>query len=181
MVMNAAEDEDTYRCGAGQWCSEPVLWTTWEYQGSLCSDSAGSSLALADQDFIAVVKKAPEGACGRPRVRQAVRQGDEQQFRRAIGFAGAVFAAGRTRGGLATETSGLDKKNSHFDELWCAGYIGCYCSYFYMLGVGCRFGASPIVYRYDDWSNTAPLQMVEFYPILFACHLNIGLFGFGSL
>ena len=126
-------------------------------------------------------QKAPEGACGRPRVRQAVRQGDEQQFRRAIGFAGAVFAAGRTRGGLATETSGLDKKNSHFDELWCAGYIGCYCSYFYMLGVGCRFGASPIVYRYDDWSNTAPLQMVEFYLILFACHLNIGLFGFGSL
>ena len=57
MVMNAAEDEDTYRCGAGQWCSEPVLWTTWEYQGSLCSDSAGSFLALADQDFIAVVKK----------------------------------------------------------------------------------------------------------------------------
>jgi len=57
MVMNAAQDEDTYRCGAGEWCSEPVLWTTWEYQGSLCPNSAGSFLALADQDFIAVVKK----------------------------------------------------------------------------------------------------------------------------
>ena len=43
-----------------------------------------------------------------------------------------------------------------------------------------QIGASPIVYRYVDWSNTVPLQMVEFYLILFTCHLNIGLFVFGA-
>merc|ERR1712187_1075576 len=35
--------------------------------------------------------------------------------------------------------------------------------------------ASPIVYRYIDWSITVPLQMVEFYLILSAVQPSIGV------
>merc|ERR1712242_286306 len=38
--------------------------------------------------------------------------------------------------------------------------------YFYMREFWVQLGASPIVYRYIDWSITVPLQMVEFYLIL---------------
>merc|ERR1719199_2040916 len=40
--------------------------------------------------------------------------------------------------------------------------------YFYMRSFWVKIGASPIVYRYIDWSLTVPLQMVEFYLILSA-------------
>merc|ERR1712157_26213 len=46
--------------------------------------------------------------------------------------------------------------------------------YFYMLEFWVQVGASPIVYRYIDWSITVPLQMVEFYLILSAVQPNIG-------
>ena len=40
--------------------------------------------------------------------------------------------------------------------------------YFYMREVWVTTGESPTVYRYIDWVITVPLQMVEFYLILFA-------------
>ncbi|MEC7163389.1 MAG: bacteriorhodopsin, partial [Pseudomonadota bacterium] len=40
--------------------------------------------------------------------------------------------------------------------------------YFYMREVWVTTGESPTVYRYIDWLITVPLQMVEFYLILFA-------------
>jgi len=46
--------------------------------------------------------------------------------------------------------------------------------YFYMREYWVKFGQSPIVYRYIDWSITVPLQMVEFYLILSAVNPNIG-------
>merc|ERR1712045_7493 len=41
--------------------------------------------------------------------------------------------------------------------------------YFYMREFWVQLGASPIVYRYIDWSITVPLQMIEFYLILSRC------------
>lgn len=46
--------------------------------------------------------------------------------------------------------------------------------YFYMREFWVQIGASPIVYRYIDWTITVPLQMVEFYLILSAVQPNIG-------
>merc|ERR1711899_518758 len=46
--------------------------------------------------------------------------------------------------------------------------------YFYMREFWVQLGASPIVYRYIDWSITVPLQMVEFYLILSAVQPNLG-------
>merc|ERR1711904_141819 len=40
--------------------------------------------------------------------------------------------------------------------------------YFYMREFWVQVGASPILYRYIDWSITVPLQMIEFYLILAA-------------
>merc|ERR1711884_772681 len=45
--------------------------------------------------------------------------------------------------------------------------------YFYMREFWVQLGASPIVYRYIDWSITVPLQMVEFYLILSAVQPNL--------
>jgi len=45
--------------------------------------------------------------------------------------------------------------------------------YFYMREYWVKFGQSPIVYRYIDWSITVPLQMIEFYLILSAVNPNI--------
>jgi len=45
--------------------------------------------------------------------------------------------------------------------------------YFYMREYWVKFGQSPIVYRYIDWSITVPLQMVEFYLILSAVQPNL--------
>merc|ERR1712061_529578 len=46
--------------------------------------------------------------------------------------------------------------------------------YFYMREFWVQIGSSPIVYRYIDWSITAPLQMIEFYLILSAVQPNLG-------
>jgi len=46
--------------------------------------------------------------------------------------------------------------------------------YLYMREYWVKFGQSPIVYRYIDWSITVPLQMVEFYLILSAVNPNLG-------
>merc|ERR1712190_688189 len=46
--------------------------------------------------------------------------------------------------------------------------------YFYMREFWVQLGTSPIVYRYIDWSITVPLQMIEFYLILFACNDQVG-------
>merc|ERR1719210_3048278 len=46
--------------------------------------------------------------------------------------------------------------------------------YFYMREFWVQIHASPIVYRYIDWTITMPLQMVEFYLILSAVQPNIG-------
>merc|ERR1711884_54837 len=46
--------------------------------------------------------------------------------------------------------------------------------YFYMREYWVLLHASPILYRYIDWSITVPLQMVEFYLILSAVQPNIG-------
>ena len=40
--------------------------------------------------------------------------------------------------------------------------------YMYMRGVWIQTGDSPTVYRYIDWLITVPLQMIEFYLILYA-------------
>jgi bacteriorhodopsin len=40
--------------------------------------------------------------------------------------------------------------------------------YFYMREFWVKVGQSPVVYRYIDWSITVPLQMIEFYLILYA-------------
>merc|ERR1712182_156588 len=45
--------------------------------------------------------------------------------------------------------------------------------YFYMREFWVQVGASPILYRYIDWSITVPLQMIEFYLILAAVQPNI--------
>jgi len=45
--------------------------------------------------------------------------------------------------------------------------------YWYMREYWVKFGQSPIVYRYIDWSITVPLQMVEFYLILSAVNPRI--------
>merc|ERR1712187_727645 len=47
--------------------------------------------------------------------------------------------------------------------------------YFYMREFWVQIQASPIVYRYIDWSITVPLQMVEFYLILSAVKPDIGV------
>jgi len=46
--------------------------------------------------------------------------------------------------------------------------------YLYLREYWVKFGQSPIVYRYIDWSITVPLQMVEFYLILSAVNPRIG-------
>merc|ERR1711988_690911 len=46
--------------------------------------------------------------------------------------------------------------------------------YFYMREYWVQLQASPIVYRYIDWSLTVPLQMVEFYLILQAVKPDLG-------
>jgi len=46
--------------------------------------------------------------------------------------------------------------------------------YLYMREYWVKFGQSPIVYRYIDWSITVPLQMVEFYLILSAVNPRLG-------
>ena len=40
--------------------------------------------------------------------------------------------------------------------------------YMYMRGIWVQTGDSPTVYRYIDWLITVPLQMIEFYLILYA-------------
>jgi len=45
--------------------------------------------------------------------------------------------------------------------------------YFYMREFWVQIGASPILYRYIDWSITVPLQMIEFYLILSAAKANV--------
>merc|ERR1711937_1107898 len=46
--------------------------------------------------------------------------------------------------------------------------------YFYMREFWVQIHASPILYRYIDWSITVPLQMIEFYLILSAVKPTIG-------
>jgi hypothetical protein len=46
--------------------------------------------------------------------------------------------------------------------------------YFYMREYWVQLQASPIVYRYIDWSLTVPLQMIEFFLILQAAKPGIG-------
>jgi len=46
--------------------------------------------------------------------------------------------------------------------------------YFYMREYWVQLQASPIVYRYIDWSLTVPLQMIEFFLILQAVKPDIG-------
>jgi len=46
--------------------------------------------------------------------------------------------------------------------------------YFYMREYWVQIHASPIVYRYIDWSITVPLQMIEFWLILSAVQPNLG-------
>merc|ERR1712100_889852 len=46
--------------------------------------------------------------------------------------------------------------------------------YFYMREYWVQIQASPIVYRYIDWSLTVPLQMIEFYLILQAVKPDLG-------
>merc|ERR1739844_119405 len=50
--------------------------------------------------------------------------------------------------------------------------------YFYMREFWVQIGASPILYRYIDWTITVPLQMIEFYLILSAVKsdLSQGMF-----
>merc|ERR1712211_107705 len=45
--------------------------------------------------------------------------------------------------------------------------------YFYMREFWVQLGASPVLYRYIDWSITVPLQMIEFYLILAAVNSSI--------
>merc|ERR1711907_297501 len=53
--------------------------------------------------------------------------------------------------------------------------------YMYMREYWVATGASPIVYRYIDWSITVPLQMIEFNLILKAAKAPIGAAGFWKL
>merc|ERR1711912_137566 len=46
--------------------------------------------------------------------------------------------------------------------------------YFYMREFWVQIHASPILYRYIDWSITVPLQMIEFNLILKAVQPNLG-------
>jgi len=46
--------------------------------------------------------------------------------------------------------------------------------YFYMRAFWVQLHASPILYRYIDWTITVPLQMIEFYLILAAVKPDIG-------
>jgi len=46
--------------------------------------------------------------------------------------------------------------------------------YFYMREFWVKVGDSPVVYRYIDWSITVPLQMIEFYLILYAAAKSSG-------
>jgi len=46
--------------------------------------------------------------------------------------------------------------------------------YMYMREYWVQVHKSPIVYRYIDWSITVPLQMIEFYLILFAANSKVG-------
>merc|ERR1711877_39415 len=46
--------------------------------------------------------------------------------------------------------------------------------YFYMREYWVLLQASPVLYRYIDWSITVPLQMIEFYLILSAVQHDIG-------
>merc|ERR1712134_42281 len=46
--------------------------------------------------------------------------------------------------------------------------------YFYMREFWVTVHASPIVYRYIDWSLTVPLQMIEFYLVLSAVKPDLG-------
>merc|ERR1719214_553292 len=46
--------------------------------------------------------------------------------------------------------------------------------YFYMREYWVTIKATPIVYRYIDWSLTVPLQMIEFYLILQAVKPDLG-------
>merc|ERR1712029_363346 len=46
--------------------------------------------------------------------------------------------------------------------------------YFYMREYWVQLRASPIVYRYIDWSLTVPLQMIEFFLILQAVKPDLG-------
>jgi len=46
--------------------------------------------------------------------------------------------------------------------------------YFYMREFWVQIHATPILYRYIDWSITVPLQMIEFYLILAAVKPTIG-------
>merc|ERR1712196_160560 len=45
--------------------------------------------------------------------------------------------------------------------------------YFYMREYWVQLQASPIVYRYIDWSLTVPLQMIEFFLIMNAVNPNV--------
>merc|ERR1712217_92884 len=47
--------------------------------------------------------------------------------------------------------------------------------YFYMREYWVQIHASPIVYRYIDWSLTVPLQMIEFFLILQAVKPDLGV------
>merc|ERR1712193_544530 len=47
--------------------------------------------------------------------------------------------------------------------------------YFYMREYWVQLHASPIVYRYIDWSLTVPLQMIEFFLILQAVKPDLGV------
>merc|ERR1712194_326323 len=47
--------------------------------------------------------------------------------------------------------------------------------YFYMREFWVTLHASPILYRYIDWSITVPLQMIEFYLILSAVNPDLGV------
>merc|ERR1712014_38866 len=47
--------------------------------------------------------------------------------------------------------------------------------YFYMREYWVQLQASPIVYRYIDWSLTVPLQMIEFFLILQAVKPDLGV------
>merc|ERR1712113_240421 len=53
--------------------------------------------------------------------------------------------------------------------------------YFYMREYWVQIHASPIVYRYIDWSITVPLQMIEFYLILSAVQKDISVAMFWRL
>merc|ERR1719361_1321499 len=53
--------------------------------------------------------------------------------------------------------------------------------YFYMREFWVQVGASPILYRYIDWSITVPLQMIEFYLILAAVNSEVSAMMFWRL